>query len=160
MKLRIRIADPKHWLSKGCDHLKGLSKEILLFSGVRRRLQARQQARIRHSQVPRISCKGYSSVADPGLRIRDVYSGSEFFFHTGSWIQGQKDSRIRIHIKEFKYFNPKNCLSSRKYDPGCSSRIRISIFHPYRSANPVVKKAPDLGFRTRNTGDYSIALFP
>jgi hypothetical protein len=41
------------------------------------------------------------------LRIRDP-----IFFHPGA----------RIHIKEFKYFNPKNCfLSSRKYDPGCSS---------------------------------------
>jgi hypothetical protein len=40
--------------------------------------------------------------------------GSEFFLS-------------RIHIKEFKYFNPKNCffLSSHKYDPGCSSGIRI-----------------------------------
>jgi hypothetical protein len=35
------------------------------------------------------------------LRIRDVYPGSQ--------IQGQKESRIRIRIliKEFKYFNPK-----------------------------------------------------
>ncbi len=40
-------------------------------------------------------------------------SGSEFF-----------PSRIRI--KEFKYFNPKKLfLSSRKSDPGCSSRIQI-----------------------------------
>jgi hypothetical protein len=50
------------------------------------------------------------------LRIRDVYPGSQIllfsipdpgseFFHPGS----------RILIKEFKYFNPKNCfLSSRK----------------------------------------------
>ncbi len=30
----------------------------------------------------------------------------------------------RIRIKEFKYFNPKKwILSSRKYDPGCSSWI-------------------------------------
>ncbi len=35
----------------------------------------------------------------------------------------------RIRIKEFKYFNPqkknkkKRFLSSKKYDPGCSSRI-------------------------------------
>jgi hypothetical protein len=41
----------------------------------------------------------FISVADPG------YPGSEFF-HPGSRIQGQKDSRarIRIYIKEFKYF--------------------------------------------------------
>jgi hypothetical protein len=31
---------------------------------------------------------------------------------------------IRIRIKEFMYFSPKKLLiSSRKYDPGCSSRI-------------------------------------
>ncbi len=57
-----------------------------------------------------------SSVADPGClsRIR-LFSipdpGSELF---PSWIR----------IKEFKYFNPKKWfLSSRKYDPGCSSRV-------------------------------------
>jgi hypothetical protein len=33
-------------------------------------------------------------------------------------------SRIWIRIKELKYFNPKKWfLSSRKYDPGCSSQI-------------------------------------
>jgi hypothetical protein len=57
------------------------------------------------------------------LRILDVYPGSDFFpsripdpncFHPGS----------RIRIKEVKYFNPKKWfLSSRKYDPGCSSLI-------------------------------------
>ncbi len=60
------------------------------------------------------------------LRIRD---DPEFFpsripdpnlFYSGS----------PIRIKEFNYLNPKNCLlSSRKYDPGCSSRIRI-FTHP------------------------------
>ncbi len=41
------------------------------------------------------------------------------FFRSGS----------RIRIKEFKYFNLKKLiLSSQKYDPGCSSRIRIRIF--------------------------------
>jgi hypothetical protein len=39
------------------------------------------------------------------LRIRDVYPGSEFFPFR---IQGQEDSRIRVRIKEYKYFNPKN----------------------------------------------------
>ncbi len=54
------------------------------------------------------------------LRIRDVYLGSEFF-----------PSRIRI--KELKYFNPKKSFwAPRKWDPGCSSRIRVLIFftHP------------------------------
>ena len=55
-----------------------------------------------------------TSVADQGClsRIPDPT-----FFHPGSWIL----------IKEFKYFNPKKAkkwfLSSKKYDPGCSSRI-------------------------------------
>jgi hypothetical protein len=64
------------------------------------------------------------------------------FFHHGS----------RIRIKEFKYFNPKNCfLRSRKYDPGCSFRIRILIFYSSRIPDPGVKKAPDPGSRIRNT---------
>jgi hypothetical protein len=39
--------------------------------------------------------------AKPVLRIRNVYSGSEFF-HPGS--------QIRTRIKEFKYFTPKHCF--------------------------------------------------
>ncbi len=55
------------------------------------------------------------------LRIWYVYSGSEFF-HSGSRIQGQKDSGSRIRLKEFKNFKPKKSfLGSRKYNPGCSS---------------------------------------
>jgi hypothetical protein len=47
-------------------------------------------------------------------------------------------------IKEFKYFNPKKWfLSSRKYDPDCSFRIRILTFYPSRIPDPGVKKAPD-----------------
>ncbi len=64
------------------------------------------------------------------LRIRDVYPGSVFsipdpnFFHRGS----------RISIKEFNYFSKKKIFfSSRKCDPGCSSRIRILYFYPSRS---------------------------
>jgi hypothetical protein len=64
----------------------------------------------------------------PVLRIRDVYSGSEFF-----------PSRIRS--KEFKCFTQKLFLSSRKYDLGCSSQIRILIFYPSRIPDPCVKKA-------------------
>jgi hypothetical protein len=63
----------------------------------------------------------------------------------------------RIRIKEFKNFNPKKpkklflkkpkkwFLSSRKYDPGCSSRIRMLTFYPSRIPDPGVKKAPDPG---------------
>jgi hypothetical protein len=68
------------------------------------------------------------------LRIRDVYPGSEVF---SSRIPDQEDSRIRIRIKEFKYFNTKKMfLRSRKYDPGCSSRIRIPDFDFYPSQIP------------------------
>ncbi len=52
-------------------------------------------------------------------------SGSDFFL-----------SRIpdpNCSHPEFEYFNPKTWfLSSRKYDPGCSSRIRILTFYPSR----------------------------
>jgi hypothetical protein len=58
------------------------------------------------------------------------------FFHSGS----------PIRIKEFKFFNPQKLfLCSRKYFPGCSSRIRIRIFYPYRIPDPGVKKAPGPG---------------
>ncbi len=57
-------------------------------------------------------------------------SQSEFF---PSRIRGQKDSRILDpgpHPRQ-SILTPKNfSLSSRKYDPGCSSRIRILIFLP------------------------------
>jgi hypothetical protein len=55
--------------------------------------------------------------------------GSEFF-HLGSLIQSLKDpgSRIRIRIKEFKYFQPKNCfqaLGNMIQDIHTGSWIRI-----------------------------------
>jgi hypothetical protein len=66
----------------------------------------------------------------------------------------------RILIKEFRYFNPKKSkkwfLSSKKYDPGCSSRIPDpdADFLPSRISDPGVKKAPNPGsrIRIRNTG--------
>jgi hypothetical protein len=90
----------------------------------------------------RIKCnagKGFSYPI-PVLRIRDVYPGF----------------RIRIFsipdpgypIKEFKYFNLKEWfLNSRKYDLGCSTRIRILIFYPSRIQGSK---------RHRNTARYSI----
>jgi len=69
-----------------------------------------------------------TSAADPGCLSR--YHGSDFF---------HPESRIRI--KEFKYFNPKKWfLSSRKYDPSCSSRIRILTFSPSRIPDPGSKR--------------------
>jgi hypothetical protein len=65
------------------------------------------------------------------VRIRDVYPGSRIRIFPS-----------RIPIKEFKYgiLTQKLFLSSRKYDPGCSTRIRIP-FLPI--PDPGVKKAPD-----------------
>jgi hypothetical protein len=91
--------------------------------------------------------KHRKEVKKPVLRIRDVYPGSDFFpsrspdpncLYPGS----------RIRIKEFKCFNPKKWfLSSRKYDPGCSSRIpdTDADFYSSRIPDPGVKKAPDPG---------------
>ncbi len=72
--------------------------------------------------------------------IRDVYPGSEFFpsriphpnfFHPGS----------RIRIKEFMYFNPKNCFQAlgnmiRVVHPGSGSRIQWSKRHRILDADP------------------------
>jgi hypothetical protein len=69
------------------------------------------------------------------------------FFHPGS----------RIRLKECKYFNPgkisiltqeKWFLSSRKYNLGCSSSIRILTFYTSRIPDPGVKQAPDPGSAT------------
>jgi hypothetical protein len=86
----------------------------------------------------------------PLMRIRGVYSGSRIRIFS-SRILGLKDpvSLIRIRFVEFKYFLPKKLfLSSRKYDPGCLSRIQKSgFFHHPRSRilipAPRVKKASD-----------------
>jgi hypothetical protein len=72
--------------------------------------------------------------SSPVWRIRDVYTGSRirlFSIPDPNCLH----PRSRILIKEFKYFNPKKAkkwfLSSKKYDPGCSSRIRMLTFsHP------------------------------
>jgi hypothetical protein len=73
----------------------------------------------------------------------------------------------RILIKEFKYFNPKKAkkwfLSSKKYDPGCSSRIPDpdADFLPSRIPDPGVKKAPNprSRIRIRNTAVKGIKTF-
>ncbi len=48
-------------------------------------------------------------------------------------------------------------LSSRKYDPGCSSRIRILNFYPISDPGYRVKKAPDPG-STKLTGIVSVTF--
>ncbi len=75
----------------------------------------RSSERTRRRRRPgTLSSRELRQVICPVLRILDVYPGSEL-------------SPSRIRIKEFKYFNPQKTkkwvLSSRKYDPGCSSRI-------------------------------------
>ncbi len=66
------------------------------------------------------------------MQIRDVYPGSENFFHPGS------------ASKNLSILTKKTFLSSRKYDPG----IRILIFYPSRIPDTGIKKAPDPGSAT------------
>ncbi len=74
--------------------------------------------------------------------------GSEFF-HPGSQVKKIPDSGSRVRIKEFKYFYPKKLfLSSRKYDPGCLSWIRIPELDFLPFPGPGAKKAPDTGSAT------------
>ncbi len=79
-----------------------------------------------------------ASVADPGCLFRiPIFSVPDpNFFHPGS----------RTRIKEFKYVSPKKLfLSSRKYDPDCSSRIRILIFYPSLIQGSQRHRIPDPG---------------
>jgi hypothetical protein len=50
-------------------------------------------------------------------------------------------------------------LSSRKYDLGCSTWIRILIFYPSRIPDPGDKKAPDPGSRIRIRNTVYDSLF-
>jgi hypothetical protein len=76
-----------------------------------------------------------------GSRI--IYSGS-LFFPSPDPGSKRSGSRIRIRIKDFKYLQPKKLfLSSRKYNPGCSSRIRILIFYPFRIQGSKRHRIPD-----------------
>ncbi len=80
------------------------------------------------------------------LRIRDDYPGSEFF-------------PSRILVKEFKYFNPKKwLLSSRKYDPSCSSRIRILTFYPFRIQGSKGHRIPDPDPQHWHSGMYRYSV--
>jgi hypothetical protein len=78
-------------------------------------------------------------------RIRDVYPGSDFF---PSRIQTVSIPDPGSESKNLSILTPKKWfLSSRKYDPGCSSRIPDpdADFYPSRIPDPGVKKAPDPG---------------
>ncbi len=72
--------------------------------------------------------------ADPGCLFRIMDPN---FWHPGYLIFIFSIPDFRIRIKEFKYFNTKKWfLSSRKYDPCCSSRIRILTFYSSRVPDP------------------------
>jgi hypothetical protein len=69
------------------------------------------------------------------------------FFHPGYRIR-IFPSRIPDPHQRTEVILPKKLFqSSRKYDPGCSSRIRILIFYPSRIPDPGVPNAPDPGSR-------------
>ena len=76
------------------------------------------------------------------------------FFHPGS----------RIHITEFKYFNPKKktkkwFLSSGKYDPGCSSRIPDPDADFLLIPDPGSRGQKGIQSRILDPGSGSAALF-
>ncbi len=81
------------------------------------------------------------SVADKGRFSRipepNFYIPELNFFHPGSPAS-----------KNLSILTKKTVSSSRKYDPGCSSWIRILILYLYTSRIPYpgVKKAPDPGY--------------
>ncbi len=86
----------------------------------------------------------FNRVADPGClsRIPDPT-----FSHPGSRIRiffypGSTSKNLSILIK--KLF-----LSSRKYDPSCSSRMRILIFYPSRIPGPGSRGQKGTGSRIR-----------
>jgi len=93
-------------------------------------------------------------------RIRDVYPGSRIrLFSIPD--PGSELLPSRIRIKEFNYFNLRKWfLSSRKYDLGYSSRIRIpdSGTWLFTIPDPGVKKAPDPGSGSATLEGNSIQI--
>ncbi len=90
-----------------------------------------------------LEIKKIKLVADPGClsRIRIIWIPDPNYFYP----------RSRISSQEFRYFNPKNWfLSTLKYDPICSSQIRIPNPDPdfLPIPDPGVKRAPDPGSGT------------
>jgi hypothetical protein len=99
-------------------------------------------------------------ILDPGGCLSRIPDPGSDFFHPGSRIRtvsipdpGSELSPSRIPdpgsaSKNLSVLTPKKWfLSSRKYDPGCSSRIPDpdADFYPSRIPDPGVKKAPDPG---------------
>jgi hypothetical protein len=102
------------------------------------------------------------SVADPGClsRIRFFPSripnpGSKL---SPPWIPDPGSALKNLSILTPKILK-KWFLSSKMYDPGCASRIRMLTFYPSRIPDPGVKKAPDPGSATLIPG-YGSYLIP
>ncbi len=78
------------------------------------------------------------------MRIRDVYPESQIpdrtVFHPGSWIRPVSIQDPGSASKNLSSLTPKKTkkwfLSSRKYDPSCSSRIPIRMLTFYSSQIP------------------------
>ncbi len=102
------------------DFLRGLARPRAQALNLKKRKQIDKRDGI--SQQRNFYCCG------PGMLIPDPN-----FFHPG----------YRIRIKEFKYFNPKNCFQALGNMIRCS--FRILIFYQSRNPNRGVKKAPDPG---------------
>ena len=90
-----------------------------------------------------LCCGSGRFIPDPGSNFFPFRIPDPKCLHPGS----------RIRIKEFKYFNPKKTkkmfLSSRIYDPGCSSRIPDPDADFLTIPEPGVKKALDPGSATQ-----------
>jgi hypothetical protein len=84
------------------------------------------------------------------LWFRDSLSWIRVFFHPGSRVIKISDPGSVFSSKNLGilHVTQKLFLSSRKYDPACSSRIRILIFNPSRILDPGVKKALHPGSRS------------
>jgi hypothetical protein len=72
------------------------------------------------------------SIPDPGSRIFSIPDPGFRIFYIPDPGSASENLSILTQKKRF--------LSSRKYDPGCISRIRIQIFYPSRLPDPGVKK--------------------
>ncbi len=82
-------------------------------------------------------------IPDPGSEFFSPLFLKPNFFYTGSRM---------IRIKEFKYFNrKKRFLNSRKYDPGCSSRLRSPDPDTLPIPDPGVKKGTRSRIRISKT---------
>jgi hypothetical protein len=122
---------------------------IKLFYSMRFRIQLFTSMRIRIQLPKKMLIRG---VADPGCLSRNFFPSR--ISDPGSELS---PSRAQIRIEEFKYLNPKKkwFLSSRKYDPGCSSRIPDpdADFLPIPDPGSRGQKGTGSRIRIRNTAD-------